>query len=98
MSDLKVDYYALEDSETALRSLKSEFDNIEKRHDESKHIYGHNGVKDAMGEFSGNMDYNRRKLSEQIQTVGEKVSNTLETFRSADAELAKSFDEQRSGR
>ena len=50
-----------------------------------------------MGEFSGNMDYNRRKLSEAIQTVGAKVSDTLETFRSADAELAKSFDEQRSG-
>ena len=98
MSDLRVDYYALEDSERALSSLKSEFDGIEKRHSESSHIYGHDGVKDAMGEFSGNMDYNRRKLSEKIQTVGEKVSNTLETFRSADAELAKSFDESRSGR
>ncbi len=51
-----------------------------------------------MGEFSGNMDYSRRKLSEKIQTVGEKVSNTLEAFRSADAELAKSFDEAGSAR
>ena len=98
MSDLRVDYYALEDAKSALSRLKSEFDGIEKRHSESKHIYGHDGVKDAMGEFSGNMDYNRRKLSEAIQTVGSKVSDTLETFRSADAELAKSFDEQRSGR
>ncbi len=56
---------------------------------------GHGGVKDAMHEFASNMDYNRRKLSEQIQTCGEKTTNTLETFRNADAELAKSFDKEK---
>jgi hypothetical protein len=48
-----------------------------------------------MHEFASNMDYNRRKLSEEIATVGDKMGGTLEAFRTADGELAKSFDEER---
>lgn len=96
--DLKVDYYQLEDSERDLGSLKSEFDTIEKRRDRTDDIWGHGGVKDAMGEFAGNMDYNRGKLSEKIQEVKDKVTNTLETFRGVEEKLAASFDQERSGR
>jgi hypothetical protein len=93
--DLKVDYYALERSETDLATLKTEFDTIEKRRDTFEDIWGHSGVKDAMHEFASNMDYNRGKLSEKITQVGDKISNTLETFRGVDAELATSFDKER---
>lgn len=48
-----------------------------------------------MHEFASNMDYNRRKLTEEIATVGQKMSSTLEAFRKADEELAKSFDKER---
>lgn len=95
MSDLKVDYWTLEDSEATLRRLKGEFDAIEGRRDDTRGIWGHDSVRDAMHEFASNMDYNRRKLSEEIQTVGEKMAGTLEAFRAADAELAASFDEAR---
>jgi len=95
MSDLKVDYYALEDSVTTLSSLKSEFDNLGHRRDDTSGFWGHHSVKDAMHEFASNMDYNRRKLTEEIDTVGQKMGNTLEAFRKADEELAKSFDKER---
>jgi hypothetical protein len=95
VSDLKVDYYTLEDSESTLRDLKAEFDGIEDRRDDTSDIWGHDSVRDAMHEFASNMDYNRRKLSEEIQTVGEKMAGTLEAFRTADAELAASFDKER---
>lgn len=95
MSDLKVDYWALEDSEKVLMTLRTEFDTIEDRRDSTQDIWGHGGVKDAMDEFASNMDYNRGKLSEQITTVGEKMTGTIEAFRDAEDELAKSFDEQR---
>lgn len=95
MSDLKVDYWTLEDSATTLRTLKSEFDDIEGRRDDSAGFWGHDAVRDAMHEFASNMDYNRRKLSEEIQTVGEKMEGTLEAFRAAEEELAKAFDEER---
>ena len=37
----------------------------------------------------------RRKLSEEIQTVGEKMAGTIEAFQEADAKLAASFDQER---
>ncbi|MET0931325.1 MAG: hypothetical protein ABWX74_17525 [Aeromicrobium sp.] len=92
-SDLQVDYMLLEMAEKELDGLKKEFDDIEKRRDESSDFWGSDEVKDAMHEFASNMDYHRKKLSEKLDTVRSKVTTTLETFREADAELAKSFDE-----
>ncbi|KHL10484.1 hypothetical protein CLV56_1860 [Mumia flava] len=97
MADLKVDYYRLEDSERVMSQLKSEFDGIEDDVSDSTSVWSHPKVRDAMGDFAGNMDYNRKKLSQKLQDCGEKVSNTLETFRGADAELAKQLDEEREG-
>jgi uncharacterized protein YukE len=94
-ADLKVDYYRLEDSERVLSTLKSEFDGIEDSTSGSLDIWSHDKVRDAMNEFSGNMDYNRKKLSQKITDCGEKISTTLQTFREADQELADSFDEER---
>ncbi|MCL3818770.1 hypothetical protein [Aeromicrobium wangtongii] len=94
-ADLKVDYYRLEDSERVLATLKSEFDGIEDNTSGSVDVWSHPRVRDAMDEFSGNMDYNRKKLSEKIKDCGEKISATLETFREADQDLADSFDEER---
>lgn len=95
MSDLKLDYYALEDSVRALGSIKSELDGIEARTDASASVWGHDAVKDAMHEFSHNMDYNRRKVTEKVQETGEKMESTLEAFRKVEADLCKSFDKER---
>lgn len=95
MADLKVDYYRLEDSEKVLTDLKGEFDHIDSNVSDSTSVWSHDQVKDAMGEFAGNMDYNRKKLSQKIQDCGEKISTTLETFRDADQKLADQLDEER---
>lgn len=94
-ADLKVDYYRLEESERVLATLKSDFDGIEGSTSGSLDVWSHDKVRDAMNEFSGNMDYNRKKLSEKMQHCGEKIRATLDTFRDADQELADSFDEER---
>lgn len=95
MSDLKVDYDDLEYSHHTLKALQSEFDALKDRADDTGGLWGHDEVRSAMGEFSGNWDYHRRKLSEQIGEVGEKVDSTLETFRTSDENLARSFDKEK---
>lgn len=87
MSDLKVDYQALEDSVTVLQRLKGEFDGIEDRRDSTASMWGHDRVRSAMHEFASNMDYNRGKLSEELAAVRDKMSHTLEVFRELEAEL-----------
>lgn len=94
-ADLKVDYYRLEDSARVLASLKSDFDGIEGSTSGSKDVWSHGSVADAMDEFSGNMDYNRKKLSEKMKNCHDKIETTLTTFRDADQDLADSFDKER---
>jgi hypothetical protein len=88
MSDLLVDYAALDYSRTTLASLKSELDTIQDRADMSRDVLSHPSVQSAMREFGGNMDYNRKKLSERLEECGRLVESTIETFTDADTKLA----------
>lgn len=88
MTDLLVDYAALDHSRTTLASLKSELDHVEDRADLSRDVLSHPSVQSAMREFGGNMDYNRRKLSERLEECGKLVEATIETFTDADTRLA----------
>jgi uncharacterized protein YukE len=92
MSDLRVDYYRLQNSVRDLATLKSEFDDLEARRDRSEEIWGHGGVRDAMDEVASNWKESRKKLSGRIEGVGEKLENVLTTFQKTDADLATSFD------
>ena len=87
MADLKVDIAVLQASERTLRRLKAEFDGIEDRRDDTRNIWGHDGLREAMHEFASNMDHHRKELSEKIQQTGEKIATTIETFREADEKL-----------
>lgn len=95
MSDLKVDYWALKDTVRVLGNLKSEFDDLDDRRDETRNIWGHNAVKNAMDGFASNMNHHRKDLSEEMKGVQGKAQLTLETFCEAEEELAKSFDKER---
>lgn len=95
MSDLKVDFWALKDTVRVLGNLKSEFDDLDDRRDETRNIWGHNAVKGAMDGFASNMNHHRKDLSEEMKGVQGKAQLTLETFREAEEELAKSFDIKR---
>jgi len=92
MSDLIVDAGVLEDSQQALTVLKSEFDSIENRRNDTERIWGHDGLRDAMHEFASNWDHHRDELSQKIQDNGEKVATTLETWREADQKLADELE------
>lgn len=86
---LKVDYDLLHDSEQTLAYLKSEFDGLKGRTSDLRSALGNDDLYSAMEEFSGNMDYNRGKLTEEMKTVGEKFGGVIEAFTEADRELAE---------
>ena len=88
MSDLEVDYDLLHDSEQTLAYLKSEFDGLKNRTGDLKSALRQHDLESAMDEFSGNMDYNKGKLSEEMQTVGKQFHDTLQAFADADKKLA----------
>ncbi len=94
MGDLQVDYYELENGSRVAGDLKSEFDDIEDTVSDSLSTWSHEAVRDAMSEFSQNMDYNRKKLSQKLEDCKGKMDATLDTFRDTDEELAAQFDRE----
>lgn len=96
MGDLMVDIAVLTASERDLAQLKSEFDGIEDRRDDTAEVWGHDGLRDAMHEFASNMKHHRKELSEKIQANGEKIGATLDAFREADEKLASELEKNTS--
>lgn len=95
MGDLQVDYYQLKNGSKVAGDLKAEFDGIEDNVSGSLDVWSHDAVRDALGDFAGNMDYNRKKLSQKLEDCKGKMDATLQAFRDADQELADSFDQER---
>ncbi|MCZ4118596.1 hypothetical protein [Streptomyces sp. H39-S7] len=91
--DLTVKDDLLAETEGRLDRLRREFDegNISGRRDDLRHIWGSGAVADAMGDFVNNWDHYRKKLNSGIQSVGEMVSSTRETFKATDENLQKSM-------
>ncbi|KRV50885.1 hypothetical protein AQ490_13105 [Wenjunlia vitaminophila] len=88
MSDLCVSYDTLEDCESDLKTIQSEFEKCGERRDQLRGIWGSGEVADAMGDFVGNWDRHRKELVQSIKSVGEMVTNTLTTFKDTDKKLA----------
>lgn len=95
MGDLQVDYYQLENGSKVAGELKAEFDGIEDSVSDSLNVWSHDAVRDALGEFKGNMDYNRKKLSQKLEDCKGKMDATLAAFRESDQQLADQFDQER---
>ncbi len=87
MSDLKVDYNLLEQSEKSLSSLVSEFQNIKAQEGSYDGAMGSGDIASAMDSFAGNWDYHRKKLVSAIADLGKMVSETLQGFQKVDTEL-----------
>lgn len=92
MADLKVDFAVLEGTKRSLSRLKSEFDTIENRRDDTSDFWGHEEVREAMDEFASNMDHHREDLSNEMEDVGKKVEATIETFQKADEKLKSELE------
>lgn len=97
MPDLKVDFEVLRSSQKTLSQLKSDFDNIENRRDDTRNIWGHESIRDAMDEFASNMDHHREDLSKSIDATGKKVESTIHTFEKADENMKEQLEKDSSG-
>ena len=91
MADLKVDYQMLDATEKSLSTLVSEFQNIKAQEQGYEGAMGSGDIAGALGSFSGNWDYHRKKLIGSMQALGQMVSETKDKFRETDKKLASSI-------
>lgn len=90
MTELKVDYQLLDSIERDLSFLVSEFQHIQARTGECDGAMGSGDIAGAMGGFSGNWDYHRKRLIGSMQSLGQMVSQTRKSFQDADNRLKAS--------
>ena len=91
MADLKVDYQLLDSTEKSLSTLVSEFQNIKAQEHAYDGALGSGDIAGALGSFSGNWDYHRKKLIGSMQALGKMVSETKEQFSKTDTGLTASL-------
>ncbi|AYF98523.1 hypothetical protein [Protaetiibacter intestinalis] len=90
MSDLVIDDEGLEELETRLRRVRTEFQNAEKG---ARHVadqVGHPGLADVVRRFGENWDVRREELIEELGGLVDVVQTIRETLDELDAELAAS--------
>jgi predicted methyltransferase MtxX (methanogen marker protein 4) len=87
MTDLKVDYTLLDQSETSLSSLVSDFQNIKAQESSYDGALGSGDIASAMDSFAGNWDYHRKKLVGSMQALGTMISQTKQAFTQTDTKL-----------
>ena len=68
--DLRVDYQALESSVRNLDRIRRNLEDFKNHTEQTAGLWGHHRIVDAMDEFSGNMDYNREKLVDEVTADG----------------------------
>ncbi|MFF8671441.1 hypothetical protein [Streptomyces sp. NPDC015242] len=88
-SDLIVNVELLTESESRLKSIKKELENLDNRKDDMHPYWGSGNISDVMDEFVDNWDDYRKKMIETVDTVGKLVKGTIDGFTGLDAELAK---------
>lgn len=87
--DLKVDYTLLATSARQLSQIRREFNGLEEWKQDIAALLGDQRVQDAMGAFVDNWDHNRKRLVEEVETVGKMIKTTSEAFSDLDDTLAK---------
>ena len=92
MSDLVVKTVLLRSAATSLSQLRSEFGSLESRHDRVHSAWGSTAVADAVEEFAGNWDDNRRRISDSMTSLQGMVTATADEFERLEADLSSSFD------
>jgi hypothetical protein len=91
MTDLKVDYALLDQSEVTLSGLVSEFENIKAQESAYDGAMGSGDIASAMDSFAGNWDYHRKKLVGSIQALGTMINQTKQAFDTTDGKLQSSL-------
>lgn len=89
MTDLRVDFSLLDQSQTSLQRIAQEFESAEATRDELATIWGSRDVAGAMRGFVNNWDRHRGGLLSSIQNVGQMCAAAAETFRTLESTLAQ---------
>ncbi|MDT9701755.1 hypothetical protein [Streptomyces sp. P17] len=97
-SDLIVNIELLVESETNLKKIQKELNDIGNRKDGMRPYWGSGEISEAMGDFVDNWDDYRAKMIESLEGVGNLVTNTINGFTGADAALAKELKKARKGK
>ncbi|WAU79085.1 hypothetical protein O1Q96_04545 [Streptomyces sp. Qhu-G9] len=92
-ADLRVNIELLSESESRLKNLKKEFNNLGNRADDMRSHWGSGEIADSMDTFVDNWDDYRAKMINSIDTVGKLVKSTIEGFGGLDGDLAKGLQE-----
>lgn len=88
-SDLIVNVDLLVESETRLKGIKKELENLDDRKDDMRPYWGSSKIADVMGDFVDNWDDYRKKMLENVDALGGRVKATIDGFTGLEAELAK---------
>ena len=91
MTDLRVDYALLDQSQTSLQRIAHEFASAEAARDELAAIWGSRDVANAMRGFVDNWDRHRGQLLSSIEKVGQMCAASAETFRCNDLALSRAI-------
>lgn len=89
MPDLTVDFTLLNASAKQLKAIQKEFKELHEWKDDIKSVVGARELKEAMADFIDNWDDNRKKLLEDLESIGKMVEGTRDAFKGLDDELAK---------
>ncbi|MFD3379733.1 MULTISPECIES: hypothetical protein [unclassified Streptomyces] len=89
-SDLIVNVDLLVSSESSLKTIKNEFEGLDKRKDSMEKEWGSGQITDAMSDFVDNWEKYREELLGSIETVQKLVTSTIDSFTGLDKELADS--------
>jgi uncharacterized protein YukE len=91
MADLVVDYNLLDQVESTLSGLRSEFSDIQAQQHAYVSAWGSGAIASAMDDFAGNWDYHRKELLDSMESLGEMVGQCKSSFAKADTDLANSL-------
>ncbi len=92
MTDLKVSYDKLEESNKNLKAINQELDTTGDHQGDIKGSLGSGDIADAMDDFANNWDYHRHKLQDKVKAMGEMTEETMQKFREVDSKLGQAFD------
>jgi uncharacterized protein YukE len=91
MADLAVDYNLLDQTESTLSRLRSEFGDIQAQQRAYFSTWGSDAIASVMDDFAGNWDYHRKKLLDSMESLGEMVSQCKSSFAKADTDLSNAL-------
>lgn len=98
MSDLVVKFQELEDSQSALKKIMSEFEHASDHVSADDGIWSNDEVRDAMHSFADNWKDHRGKLLKKMDDSYQHSAKCLQSWLKADKTLAHSVETKHTSR